>query len=413
MSVARGYHVEDLRAEFPILSRRMGGRPLVYLDNAATTQRPSRVIEAMCSYAREHHANVHRGLHTLSVEATSLYEEARREVARFIGAASEREIVFTRNATEAVNLVAHTWAEAFLESGDVVVLSEMEHHSNLIPWQLLARRKGVRLAFLPFDENGMLDLASLDKLWTERVKLVSLVHVSNVFGTVNPVEEIVEYAHRRGALVLLDGAQAIPHLPISVEALGCDFLAFSGHKMYGPMGIGVLYAREELLETMPPFLGGGEMILSVTLETATWNEVPHKFEAGTPNVEGAVGLAEAVRFLREVGMEAVAAHERDLTTYALEALKRVPDITLYGPGIPHQTGIVSFTLEGVHPHDIAQLLDREGVAVRAGHHCAQPAMRKLGVPATARASFGLYTTREEIDILVSSLIKVQEFFHHA
>ncbi|AEJ60874.1 cysteine desulfurase, SufS subfamily [Spirochaeta thermophila DSM 6578] len=413
MSVARGYHVEALRAEFPILSRRMGGRPLVYLDNAATTQRPSRVIEAMRSYAREHHANVHRGLHTLSVEATSLYEEARREVARFIGAGSEREIVFTRNATEAVNLVAHTWAEAFLEPGDVVVLSEMEHHSNLIPWQLLARRKGVRLAFLPFDENGMLDLASLDELWTERVKLVSLVHVSNVFGTVNPVEEIVEYAHRRGALVLLDGAQAVPHLPISVEALGCDFFAFSGHKMYGPMGIGVLYAREELLEAMPPFLGGGEMIRSVTLETATWNEVPHKFEAGTPNVEGAVGLAEAVRFLREVGMEAVAAHEQELTAYALEAMKWVPDITLYGPGVPHQAGIVSFTLKEVHPHDIAQLLDREGVAVRAGHHCAQPAMRKLGVPATARASFGLYTTREEIDILVSSLIKVQEFFRHA
>ncbi|ADN01540.1 cysteine desulfurase [Spirochaeta thermophila] len=413
MSVARGYHVEALRAEFPILSRRMGGRPLVYLDNAATTQRPSRVIEAMRSYAREHHANVHRGLHTLSVEATSLYEEARREVARFIGAGSEREIVFTRNATEAINLVAHTWAEAFLEPGDVVVLSEMEHHSNLIPWQLLARRKGVQLAFLPFDENGMLDLASLDELWTERVKLVSLVHVSNVFGTVNPVEEIVEYAHRRGALVLLDGAQAVPHLPISIEALGCDFLAFSGHKMYGPMGIGVLYAREELLEAMPPFLGGGEMIRSVTLETATWNEVPHKFEAGTPNVEGAVGLAEAVRFLREVGMEAVAAHERELTAYALEALKQVPDITLYGPGIPHQAGIVSFTLKDVHPHDIAQLLDREGVAVRAGHHCAQPAMRKLGVPATARASFGLYTTKEEIDILVSSLIKVQEFFRHA
>ena len=404
--------VQRTRADFPILSRTVHGKPLVYLDNAATTQKPRQVIDAFVNYYSRYNANIHRGIHTLAEEATAAYEAVRERTARFIGAPGPRTIVFTRNTTESINLFANAWGRARLAPGDRILLSEMEHHSNLVPWQLLAKATGAALAFIPITDDGRLRLEELDKLLTTRTKLVSITHMSNVLGTINPIERIVERAHARGALVFVDAAQSVPHLPLDVRRLGCDALAFSAHKMLGPTGVGVLYAREELLESMEPFLGGGEMISDVQLTSATWNEIPWKFEAGTPNIADVIAFGEALAYLERIGLEAIRAHERGLTTYALKRLGDIDGITLYGPGGNGEDrgGVVSFNLEGLHPHDVGTVLDAEGVAIRAGHHCAKPLMRRLGVAATARASVYLYNTPEEIDRLVEAIKAAQVFF---
>jgi len=399
-----------LRPDFPILSRTVHGRPLVYLDNAATTQKPAAVIEAEADVYRRYNANVHRAIHTLGEEATAAYETARAKVAAFIGAPDPRGVVFLRNATEAINLVAWAWGRRRLRAGDEVLLTPMEHHSNLVPWQLVAAETGAKLRFIPLLPTGELDLAALDGLLNPRTRIVAVTAASNVLGTITPIAEICRAARAAGALCVVDAAQSVPHLPVDVGAIGCDFLAFSGHKMYGPLGIGVLWGRPGRLEETEPFLGGGEMILHVELERSTWNEIPYKFEAGTPNVAGAVGLAAAVDYLRAVGMGAVAAHEARLTEYALGVLRDLPGVAIYGPPAP-RGALAAFNVEGVHPHDLAQFLDRDGVAVRAGHHCAQPLMRHLGVVATARASFALYNTTAEIDTLGGSILRAREFFH--
>jgi cysteine desulfurase/selenocysteine lyase len=402
--------LEEVRGQFPILSRRLNGKPLAYLDNAATAQRPRPVLDAVRRHLEHSQANVHRSLHTLGEEATAAYESARRKAQRFLGAASPAEIVFTHGATEGLNLVAGSWGRAFLKPGDQVLLTEMEHHSNLIPWQLLAAEKGLILSFLPVTDQGELDLTSMEESWSDRLRLVALTHLSNVLGTVNDVRRVIEAAHRRGALVLLDAAQSAPHLRLDVRELDCDFLAFSGHKLYGPMGIGVLYGKERWLERMPPYLGGGEMIRSVWLDHATWNELPYKFEAGTPNVEGAVGLAAAMDFLEGLGRGELAAYEGELAAHALARLVEIEGLTLYGPRCQPRSGVFSFTLAGVHPHDAAQFLDREGIAVRAGHHCAQPLHRRLGVAATLRASLAFYNLPEEVDRLAEALPAAGRFF---
>jgi len=401
-----------IRNDFPILSRQVHGKPLVYLDNAATTQKPHLVIEALRRYYEESNANVHRGIHTLAEEATALYEQARQHVARFIHAPEARSIVFTRGATEAINLVAQAWGRWALKPGDEILLTEMEHHSNLVPWQLVAQETGAALQFVGLTAEGELDQAHAKALLTERTKLFAVTHASNVLGTINPIAELVQQAHAVGALVLVDGAQSVPHMPVDVQALDCDFLAFSGHKMLGPTGIGVLYAKPELLETMPPFQGGGEMIANVWLDHASWNEIPWKFEAGTPNIAGAIGLGAAVEYLGALGMEAVRAHEQSLVAYALAAFERLNhETTIYGPKDPaRRGGVVAFNLREIHPHDVGQFLDGEGVAIRAGHHCAKPLMRRLGVVATARASFYLYNTTEEVDALMAALKKTKETF---
>jgi len=399
-----------VRRDFPILHQEVNGHPLVYLDNAASSQKPLRVIEAIDAYYRRYNANVHRGIHKLSEEATTAYEDARRKVARFINARTPKEVIFTRNTTESINLVAYSWGRANIREGDEILLTQMEHHSNLVPWQLLAQEKGARLRFIPVTDDGLLDLDAMDELITERTRLVSVVHMSNVLGTINPVEEIIHRAHEAGALVLLDGAQSVPHLKVDVQALDCDFLAFSGHKMCGPTGIGVLYGKRELLEAMPPFLGGGDMIREVYLERSTWNSLPWKFEAGTPSIAQGIGLGYAVDYLTEIGMDAIHAHEQEVAAYALSRLSEIPGITIYGPPVKLRGGVVSFNLEGVHPHDMATILDAEGVAIRAGHHCAQPLMRRLGVVATARASFYLYNTCEEVDALVRAVEKARQVF---
>ncbi|MEW6637917.1 MAG: cysteine desulfurase [Actinomycetota bacterium] len=403
------YDVKRVRRDFPILERRMGERPLIYLDNAATSQKPRPVIEATRDYYERHNANVHRAVHRLAEEATAAYEEARRKVATFVGAPETAGLVFARGTTEAINLVACAWGRRFLGEGDEVVLTEAEHHSNLVPWQLAARATGARLRFVPIREDGTLDMEEAERLIGPRTRLVAAIHASNVLGTINPVERLAELAHEAGALMLVDGAQSAPHMPVDVKALGCDFFAFSGHKMLGPMGIGALWGRPELLEEMDPFMGGGEMIREVRLEDSTWNDLPYKFEAGTPNVAGAVGLAAAVDYLNELGMENVREHERRLGDYAYERLTEVEGLTVYGPE-RDRAGLVSFSLPEIHPHDLSQLLDAEGIAIRSGHHCAQPLMRRLGVPATARASFYLYNTEEEVDALVEALAKTREFF---
>jgi cysteine desulfurase/selenocysteine lyase len=417
-------NVEEIRQDFPILDRQVHGRPLVYLDNAATSQKPLAVIEAMDDYYRRYNANIHRGVHTLAEEATQAYENARRKVARFVNAYSPREVVFVRNTTEAINLVAQTWGRANVGEGDVIVLSVMEHHSNLVPWQLLAQATGAHLEFIDLDEQGRLlvdgdgpgqSLASLLQRFGERTKLVAVGGMSNVLGTINPVAEIGRQAHGVGALLLVDGAQSVPHLPVDVRALGADFLAFSGHKMLGPTGIGALWARKELLEAMPPFLGGGDMIRSVHLGHSEWNEVPHKFEAGTPNIAQAIGLGAAVDYLEALGMEEVRAHEKAMAAYALDRLAIVPDMHLYGPPADDRGGVTTFNLmdDGellIHPHDLASILDREGVAIRAGHHCCQPLMEYYGVPATARASFYVYNSEDEVDLLVAALLKARQIF---
>ncbi len=401
----------EVRRDFPLLQRSVDGKPLVYLDSAATSQKPRVVLEALQRYYEEYNANVHRGLYRIAERATLAYEEARAKVAAFIGAPPE-ELVFTRGTTEAINLVAYSYGDAYVRPGDEILVTEMEHHSNLVPWQLLAQRRGARLRFVRVrPEDGTLDLDSLDRCLTERTRVVAVTHQSNVVGTINPVRDIAERAHAVGAVVLVDGAQSVPHMPVRVQDLGCDFLAFSGHKMCGPTGIGALWGRRELLEAMPPFHGGGEMIERVELERSTYKDPPHRFEAGTPNIADAIALGVAVDYLQVVGMEAVRAHEKALVRYALAQLAEVKGLRLYGPRDPElRGGAMAFSLEGVHPHDVAQVLDGEGVCVRAGHHCAQPLHRALGVAATARASVYLYNTPEDIDALVRGLERVRAFF---
>ncbi len=404
-----------IRDDFPILRQRVNGKPLVYLDSASTSQKPRQVIEAVVRYYEEYNANIHRGVYSIAERATAEYEAARAKVARFLGAAEPAEIVFTRNITEALNLVAYAWGRRHIGPGDEILLTEMEHHSDLVPWQLLAQERGARLRHIPFDDQGRLILAGLDRLITARTKIVSVVHVSNTFGTVNPVAEIARAAHARGALVVVDGAQSAPHRRVDVRGLGADFYGFTGHKMLAPMGTGGLWARRALLEEMDPFLGGGEMISDVWLDRATWNEVPWKFEAGTQDVGGAIGLGAAVDYLERLGMEAVEAHEREITAYALRRLREaeIPGLTVLGPGIDNRGGVVSFVIDGVHPHDISQVLDTEGICVRAGHHCTKPLHRKLGLGASVRASFYVYTIKEEIDILARALLKTRELFRVA
>jgi len=404
--------VQRIRADFPILARIVHGKPLVYLDNAATTQKPRQVLEALTRFYTTSNANIHRGIHTLAEEATAAYEAVREQTARFIGAPSARSVVFTRNATEAINLFANAWGRKALQPGEVILLSEMEHHSNLVPWQLLAKATGAILSFIPITDDGRLQLEALDRLLTPKTKLVGITHMSNVLGTINPIKEIVAQAHRSGALVLIDGAQSVPHLRVDVQRLGCDALAFSAHKMLGPTGVGVLYAREALLESMDPFLGGGEMISDVQLTSSTWNEIPWKFEAGTPNIADVVAFGEALAYLERLGMDRVQAHEQELTAYALKRLRDVEGLTLYGPdpASAPRGGVVSFNLDGLHPHDVGTVLDAEGVAIRAGHHCAKPLMRRLGVAATARASFYIYNTAADVDRLVEAVRTAQAFF---
>ena len=403
--------VLSLRKDFPILEREIRpGIPLVYLDSTATTQKPRLVLEAMEKYYRTNNANVHRGVHTLAEEATAMYEGARAAVAKFINAASPEQIIFTRNATESINLVAYTWARANLKAGDRIILTEMEHHSNLVPWHMLVSERGVELEFVPVTPEGLLDQEVYHHLLTHNPKLVAFSGMSNVLGTINPVAEMARLAHAAGAIVLVDGAQSVPHLPVDVQALAVDFLAFSAHKMLGPTGIGALYGRKVLLENMPPFLGGGEMIKTVHLHSFTPNSLPHKFEAGTPAIAEAVGFGAAVDYLTGVGMEAVAAHEQELIAYALERLEEIPGLRVFGPPADKKGGVAAFTLEGVHPHDIAQIVDRFGVAVRAGHHCAQPLHEKFGITATARASFYIYSLKEEVDKLVEGIYEVKKIF---
>lgn len=408
-----GFDPAEFRSRFPIMDIPVrDGKKLVYLDSAATTQKPAAVLDNLRNYYSTMNANVHRGIHRLAELATEHYEGARSKVAGFIGAQSERAIIFTRGTTESINLVAQSWARSKLSRGDVILLSEMEHHSNLVPWQLAAESTGASLRFIPVTPQGELDMEAFAKLLTPDVKLVSVTHMSNVLGTVNPVAEIIAAAHRIGALVLLDGAQSVPYMPVNVGELDCDFYAFSGHKMMGPTGIGVLYARESIQEQMPPFLGGGEMISKVTLEKSTWAEIPHKFEAGTPNISGVIGLGAAIDVLNGLDRAAARRHEDDLTTYTLARLREIDGLKIFGEA-KHRGGAISFSLAGVHPHDVAHFVDQDGIAVRAGHMCAQPLIRKLGETALTRASLYYYNNRADIDALVASLRRVKGFFDRA
>ena len=400
----------EVRQQFPIF-RTARAKPLCYLDSAATSQKPDAVLAAMDRYYATCNANIHRGIYAIAEEATAAYEDARRRVARFVNARSPRELIFTRNSTEAINLVAYAWGRSQLAPGDAIVLTEMEHHSNLVPWQILAHERGLALRFIPITGDGELDLAVLPGLLADgRAKLVGVVHISNVLGTVNPVAELARQAHAAGALMLLDASQSVPHCPVDVQALGCDFMAFTSHKMLGPTGIGALWARRELLEAMPPFLGGGEMIREVSLTESKWNELPWKFEAGTMAIAEAVGFGAAVDYLEALGMDRVFAHDRALVASTMERLREVPELTILGPPAERRGGVIAFTLDELHPHDVATVLDDEGVAVRAGHHCAMPLHEKLGVPASARASFYCYTVPEEIDALVRGLHRTRKVF---
>jgi cysteine desulfurase / selenocysteine lyase len=404
-------NVARIRADFPILKREVWpGIPLVYLDSTATSQKPASVIEAMDTFYQQSNANIHRGIHVLAEEATAMYESARERVAQFIGAPRPSQIIFTRNTTESLNMVAFSWGRAFLKPGDLVILTEMEHHSNLVPWHMLAEERSLRLEFIPVTPEGLLDLSEYQRLLELQPRLVSFTHMSNVLGTINPAKEIIKQAHEAGAITLLDGAQSVPHFPVNVQELGVDFLAFSAHKMCGPTGIGVLYGRRELLEAMPPFLGGGDMIKRVHLRSFIPNELPHKFEAGTPAIAEAVGLGAAVDYLNQTGMNAIAGYEHVLIDYALERLEEIPGVRVFGPKSEQKGGVASFTLDDIHPHDVSQLLDRDGIAVRAGHHCAMPLHEKYNLVATTRASFYLYNTMEEIDKLVESIYKVKRLF---
>jgi len=404
-------NIEQIRKDFPILVREtQPGTRVVYLDSTATSQKPLPVIEAMNDFYRRSNANIHRGVHTLAEESTAMYEGAREKIVKFVNAASSRQIIYTRNTTEAINLVAYSWARANLKAGDLVILTEMEHHSNLVPWHMLQAERGIELEFIPVTENGLLDLDVYRTLLTRGPKLVSFTHMSNVLGTINPAAEIIHLAHEAGALTLVDGAQSVPHLPVDVQALDADFLAFSAHKMCGPTGIGALYGKADLLEAMPPFLGGGDMIREVKLRSFRPNSLPHKFEAGTPAIAEAIGFGAAVDYLSQLGMDAVAAHEHAITEYALERLEEIPGVKVFGPSAEKKGGVAAFTLEGVHPHDVAQILDQDGIAVRAGHHCAQPLHEKFNISATSRASFYIYNTKDEVDLLVNGIYKVKEMF---
>jgi cysteine desulfurase / selenocysteine lyase len=399
-----------LRADFPILERTVHGKPLVFLDNAASSQKPRAVVEAMTDYYYNHHANVHRGAHTLSAEATDLYEEARRKVARFLGAPSEESVVFTRNTTEAINLVAYSWAKHNLQPGDEIVISHAEHHANLVPWHFVTRETGAVIRAVNLTKEHRFDVDHYESLLSERTRLVAVWHMSNVLGAINPVRTIADLAHERGAVVLVDGAQGAPHLPVDVTELGADFYTVSGHKMCGPTGAGALWGRPELLRAMPPFLGGGEMIRRVSIDDSTYADIPMRFEAGTPNIAEAIGLGAACDYLEAIGMENIARHDRELVDYALERLEPLDGIDLYGPRGDDRGGIVAFNVRGVHPHDVATALDTEGVAIRAGHHCAQTCMKALDVQSTARASFYFYNTKDEVDRFVEALVKTRDFF---
>jgi cysteine desulfurase / selenocysteine lyase len=403
------FDVERIRRDFPILARNVHGRKLVYLDNAATTQKPKAVIDRLVRYYTEENSNVHRGVHYLSEIATAAYESSRTTVRRFINARDENEIVFTRGTTEAINLVAQSWGRTNVGEGDEVLISAIEHHSNIVPWQLLCAEKKATLRVAPVDDRGDVILDDYARLLNPRTKIVAITHASNALGTINPIREMIATAHANGSVVLIDGAQGVPHLPIDVQDLDCDFYAFSGHKVYAPTGVGVLHGKEKILDAMPPWQGGGDMILSVTFEKTTFNALPYKFEAGTPNIEGVIGLAAALDYVSEVGIEKVAAHEHDLLVYATDLMQAIDGLRVIGTA-KRKASVISFTLEGVHPHDIGTILDQEGVAIRTGHHCAQPLMLRFNVPATGRASFAMYNTREEADALVAGLRRVIEMF---
>ena len=403
------FDVERIRRDFPVLSRLVHGKPLIYLDNAATSQKPQVVIDTLTRYYAEENSNVHRGVHFLSERATQAYEGARANVQRFLNAADAREIIFVRGATEGINLVAQSYGRTHMRAGDEIIISAMEHHSNIVPWQMLCEEKGAVLRVVPINEDGELLLDEYERLLNPRTKFVALGHVSNALGTINPVKQMIEMAHGWGVPVLIDGAQAAPHLPVDVQELDCDFYVFSGHKVLGPTGIGILYGKADLLEEMPPYQGGGDMILSVTFEKTRYNTLPYKFEAGTPHIAGVIGLGAAIDYLRGVGLDRIAAYEQELLAYGTNALSTVPGLRLIGTA-KEKAGVLSFVLEGVHAHDLGTILDREGIAIRAGHHCAMPVMQRFGVPATARASLALYNTRDEIDALVGALVEVREMF---
>ena len=408
-NTSSGFDVEEVRRDFPILGEKVRGKPLVYLDSAATTQKPRVVIERLDRYYRTENANIHRGIHFLSERATEAYEEARATVARFLGAADAREIVFVRGTTEAINLVAQSYGRKFIGEGDEIIVSAMEHHSNIVPWQILREQVGADLRVIPMNNHGELLVDEYERLFSDQTKLVAVTHVSNALGTINPVGEIIQIAHRRGVPVMVDGAQAVPHLRVDVREIDCDFYAFSGHKLYGPTGVGVLYGKASLLDAMPPYQGGGDMISSVTFEKTLYNVLPYKFEAGTPNIAGATGLGAAIDYLSKVRLDLVAAHERELLAYATEAVSAIKGVRIIGTA-REKAAVLSFVLDGVHAHDVGTILDQDGIAIRAGHHCAMPVMERFGVPATARASLALYNQREEVDALVGAIEKVKRVF---
>jgi cysteine desulfurase / selenocysteine lyase len=403
------YDVERIRADFPILDLRIGGKPLVYLDNAASSQMPRQVIDRLVRYQTTQHANVNRGVHYLSETATAEYEAARGKVQRFINARDEREVIFTSGTTDAINLVMYGYGRKFIAAGDEIILTTLEHHSNIVPWQMLAEEKGAKIRVVPVNDDGELLIDEYEKLFNPHTKLVGVMHVSNALGTINPVKRMIAFAHAHGAVVMVDGAQAVPHLPVDVQELDCDFYAFSGHKMCGPTGIGILYGKEAVLERMQPFKGGGDMILSVTFEKTTYNTLPHRLEAGTPPIAAAIGIGAAVDYLTAIGMNAIAAHEHELLAYATERMARLPGVRIIGTAAK-KASVLSFAIDGVHPHDVGTLLNAEGIAVRTGHHCAQPVMQRFGVPATSRASFALYNTMGEVDALIAGIRTVQKVF---
>ena len=408
LSAARpAFDIEAIRSDFPVLDQSVNGRPLAYLDNAATAQKPAVVIDALNTYYREYNANIHRGLHALSEKATAAFENARDTVRNFINAASTREIIFVRGATEGINLIAQSYGRNILRADDEILITEMEHHSNIVPWQILCQQTGAKLRVIPINERGELDLSTLENLFSPKTRIVSVVHISNALGTINPIDEIITRAHARNAVVIIDGAQAVPHTPVDVQAMDCDFYVFSGHKLFGPTGTGVLYGKERILEEMPPYQGGGDMIKMVTLEKTEYNNLPYKFEAGTPHIAGVIGLGKAIEYVTNIGLEQIGEYEAGLLDYATQAISDVSDLKIIGTAA-RKTSILSFTLANIHPHDAGTILDHEGIAVRAGHHCAMPVMQHFGIPATTRASFAFYNTREEVDRLVEGISKCRE-----
>jgi cysteine desulfurase / selenocysteine lyase len=404
-----GFDVWNIREDFPILKQRVHGKPLVYLDNAATSQKPQQVIDTLQRYYAAENANIHRGAYALSEQATQAYEDARMKVRHFINAPSEREIIFTRNVSEAINLVVHSYGRKFIQAGDEIIISAMEHHSNIVPWQILCEEKGALLRVVPINDEGEFLLGAYEQLLNPKTKFVAVTQVSNALGSITPVRQIIDLAHRREIPVLIDGAQAVPHFKVDVQELDCEFYGFSGHKLYGPTGIGILYGKAQLLEAMPPYQGGGDMIRSVTFEKTIYAPIPSKFEAGTPHIAGGIGLGAAIDYLEGIGLEAITVYERELLAYAMEAVSAIPGVRIFGT-TKEKAGVISFSLEGVHPHDIATILDQEGIAIRTGHHCAQPVMERFGVPAMARASLAFYNTKAEIDALVAGIYKVKEVF---